>query len=200
MKKASYILSLGSTLAIALTSCGGDKTATATAGVEADSIESKLRFYDPDSVSKNYILIEELNAQVQAALQNYQSEERKKANELQRLGQQIQEKVQSNGYLSEASYNQDVQKFQQKQQQAEAYLAGLQQQIAEKTQEQSKMLLDSLNNFLKDFNADYHFDAILQSQAGNYIDPKLDITGAIIEGLNARYKASHPEAAESTGK
>lgn len=197
MKKATYILSLGSTLALALTSCGGDKNSTATPAAATDGIESKLRFYDPDSVSKNYILIEELNSQVQAALQNYQSEERKKANELQRLGQQIQEKVQNNGYLSEASYNQDVQKFQQKQQQAESYLAGLQQQIAEKTQEQSQMLLDSLNNFLKDFNANHNFDAILQAQAGSYVNPDLDITDVIIEGLNARYKASHPEEAEA---
>lgn len=193
MKKTSFALSLCSALTIALSSCGGDKNATPQLTPADDSLESKLRFYDPDSVSKNYILIEELNQQVQAALQNYQAEERKKANELQRLGAQIQEKVQNNGYLSEASYNQDVQNFQTKQQQAEAYLAGLQQQIAEKTQEQSKMLLDSLNNFLKDFNEQYHFDAILQAQPGNYIDPKLDITAHIIEGLNARYKASHPE-------
>lgn len=185
--------------ALALVSCGGnDNSQKADAPVvEVDGIESKLRFYDPDSVSKNYILIEELNTQVQAALQNYQSEERKKANELQSLGQQIQQKAQSGGYLSEASYNKDVQDFQKKQQQAESYLAGLQQQIAEKTQEQSKMLLDSLNNFLKDFNEQYHFDAILQSQPGNYIDPKLDITDAIIKGLNSRYKASHPEAEAS---
>lgn len=193
MKTSTLTLSLLTILAIALTSCDDKPSKEATAEVKIDGIESKLRFYDPDSVSKNYILIEELNAQVQAALQNYQSEERKKANELQRMGQQIQEKVQNNGYLSEASYNQDVQNFQQKQQQAEAYLQGLQQQIAEKTQQQSQMLLDSLNNFLADFNKDYHFDAILQATPGNYIDPKLDITGAIIEGLNARYKASHPD-------
>lgn len=182
-------------LAVVAGACSSTDKSEKTAELAAasDGVESKLRFYDPDSVSHNYILIEELNTQVQKALEDYQAEERKQANELQRMGAAIQEKAQNNGYLSEASYNQDVQNFQKKQQQAENYLAGLQKKIAEKTAEQSKMLLDSLNNFLTDFNKDYNFDAILQTTPGNYIDPKLDITQYIIEGLNARYKASKGE-------
>ena len=196
MKKSTLFFSLLSAATITLTSCGGKTEATPLAPIDSDGVEAKMRFYNPDSVSRNYILIEELNAQVQADLQNYQAQERAKANELQRMGARIQEKVQNNGYLSEASYNQDIQNFQAKQQQAEAYLAGLQQEISQKTAEQSQMLLDSLNNFLKDFNKDYQFEAILQLQPGNYVDPKLDITDHIIKGLNDRYLASHPEKAD----
>lgn len=201
MNKTFIALSAAAALTISFASCGGsgngDNEKASSAVVNVDDVASKLRFYNPDSVAKHYILIEELNTQVQAALTNYQNEERKKANEIQRLGQQIQEKINNNGYLSEQSYNQDVQNFQAKQQQAEAYLAGLQQSIAEKTQEQSQMLLDSLNNFLADFNKQYNFDAILQIQPGYYIAPELDITDAVIEGLNARYKASHSDADSS---
>ncbi|MDE5811836.1 MAG: OmpH family outer membrane protein [Muribaculaceae bacterium] len=194
MKKSTLFLTLISAATLAMTSCGGNNNSEAElAPISTDGVEAKMRFYNPDSVSQHYILIEELNTQVQADLQNYQAQERAKANELQRMGVRIQEKLQNNGYLSEASYNQDVQNFQAKQQQAEAYLAGLQQQIAEKTAEQSKMLLDSLNNFLADFNKQYNFDAILQIQAGSYVNPELDITDHIIKGLNERYLASHPE-------
>ncbi|MDE7393614.1 MAG: OmpH family outer membrane protein [Muribaculaceae bacterium] len=194
MKKSTLFLTLISAATLAMTSCGGNNNSEAElAPISTDGVEAKMRFYNPDSVSQHYILIEELNTQVQADLQNYQAQERAKANELQRMGVRIQEKLQNNGYLSEASYNQDVQNFQAKQQQAEAYLAGLQQQIAEKTAEQSKMLLDSLNNFLADFNKQYNFDAILQIQAGSYVNPELDITDHIIKGLNERYLASHHE-------
>lgn len=194
MKKSTLFLTLISAATLAMTSCGGNNNSEAElATISTDGVEAKMRFYNPDSVSQHYILIEELNTQVQADLKNYQAQERAKANELQRMGVRIQEKLQNNGYLSEASYNQDVQNFQAKQQQAEAYLAGLQQQIAEKTAEQSKMLLDSLNNFLADFNKQYNFDAILQIQAGSYVNPELDITDHIIKGLNDRYLASHPE-------
>ncbi len=189
MKKSSLILSLGTVFALSLSSCGNSNNNVAPAN-NSETIATNIRFYDPDSVAKNYALIEVLNEQMRVEVEKYQSEERKKANEIQRLGQQIQDKMKNNGYLSEASYNKDMENFQKKQQQAQVYLAELQNQINQKTLEQTLMLQDTLKNFLSDYNKGHNFDAILQNQPGNYVNPALDITGDIIEGLNTRYQAS----------
>lgn len=175
----------------ALTSCGSsDKSTkkTASNAVSAEGV-TNVRFYNLDSVSKNYKLIEKLNAESDAAMANYQAEERRRSNELQRMAAQIEDKARNNGYLSEQSYNADMQNFQNKKTQAENYLAGLQQQLAVKAAEQQQMLLDSINNFLTDYVASQErpFDAIFIMTPGAYVNPDLDITDDIVNGLNERY-------------
>ena len=60
---------------------------------------------------------------------------------------------------------------------------GDQKQIAEF----NRQLTDSIQNFIKDYNATRNYDAILYRASGLYFNPALEITGEIIEGLNARY-------------
>ena len=52
-----------------------------------------------------------------------------------------------------------------------------------------KALMDSINNFIIDFNKERKYDAILFRDAGLYFNPALDITAEVVDGLNARYKA-----------
>ena len=54
-------------------------------------------------------------------------------------------------------------------------------------------LMDSINNFIIEFNKERKYDAILLRDAGLFFNPALDITPEVIQGLNARYKA--PEGA-----
>jgi outer membrane protein len=46
---------------------------------------------------------------------------------------------------------------------------------------------DSIQAFIKDYNASHGYDAILFKAATLYVNPALDITEEVIEGLNARY-------------
>ena len=48
-------------------------------------------------------------------------------------------------------------------------------------------LNDSIDSYIKDYNAKHGYDAILFKNAGVYFNPALDITNEVIEGLNARY-------------
>lgn len=155
---------------------------------------SKIRFYNLDSISKNYKLIENLNAEANVAMTNYQNEERRYANQLQQLQAQIEDKARNNGYLTQQSYEADMQNYQTKATQAQNYLGNLQQQLAIKAQEQQQLLLDSINNFLRAYNADKGYEAIFVLNPGEYANPALDITDEIVEGLNARYDASNAPA------
>ena len=53
--------------------------------------------------------------------------------------------------------------------------------------EQRQQLNDSIENYIKIYNAGKGYDAILYRHSGVYFNPDLDITNEIIEGLNARY-------------
>ena len=51
----------------------------------------------------------------------------------------------------------------------------------------AKIVNDSIMSYIKEYNESHHYDAIFMKAATLYINPDLDITDEIIEGLNARY-------------
>lgn len=186
MKKIA--LAVGVILAIFLAACDGNQTEKVSARPAADSTATScnIRFIDVDSVLLSYTLAQELIAEQQKEMNALESARRQKESELQRLGNSIQSKAQNNGYLSEQSYNSDVQDLQRRAQEADQWLGNHQERLARLVASQQMRLNDSLQNFLKDFNEVYNYDAILDKKAG-FFKPELDITGEVIEGLNARY-------------
>lgn len=198
MKKILIAATALFALSTLATACSKDaenadtQAATPEAKAEAAPGESfaattNIRYIDLDSVLSNYTLSQELSKESQKMMLDYQNTERSKGTELQNLGNQIQKKVQSSGYLSQESYEADVNKFNQRQTEAQNYLAAQQNRISTYMAEQQQRLNDSIRNFVRDYNATHHYDAILFSEAGVYFNPALNITDEVIKGLNARY-------------
>lgn len=185
-------VSLG--ILLAFGSCAGNSTAE-TVEAASDSVaatDSKaatinIRYIDEDSIMANYNLAKDFKEASIRAFSKVESARQSRATELQKFGTQIEEKARSNGYLSEASYNADVAKFQKMQQDAENYLAGLSRNTENELAQQQLQLNDSIENYIKIYNASKGYDAILFKAAGIYFNPALDITNEIVEGLNARY-------------
>ena len=121
------------------------------------------------------------------AVSKIESARQAKAGEIQKFAAAIEQKARSNGYLSEASYNADMQKLQKMQQDAENYLANLSRNTENELGQQQLQLNDSIENYVKVYNVSKGYDAILFKAAGIYFNPSLDITRDIIDGLNARY-------------
>lgn len=162
--------------------------------VESESFEpsTNIRYYNMDSVMANYDMVKTFNEANLRAMTELQNAQRSRESELNRLASSIQQKVQSNGYLSEASYNADMQDLNKKQQAAQNYLGSLQQKAEMEAMRQQQQFLDSLNNFLNDYNKTRHYDAILIYAPGGIFNPALDITADVISGLNSRYTAAAP--------
>ena len=99
----------------------------------------------------------------------------------------MQQKYQNNQYLTEEAFNADNAKLQKMQADAESYLASLQQSIQNELNQSQIQLLDSIDNFLKDYAKKKGFDMVLRKSATLYIDEKYDVTDEVIEGLNKRY-------------
>lgn len=187
---------------LVMVSCSNNETKTSekqaetktTAKVESTSFEptTNIRYYNMDSVMANYELVKTFNEANLHTMTELQNAQRSREGELNRLASSIQQKVQNNGYLSEASYNADMAELNKKQQQAQNYLGSLQQRAQEEAVRQQEEFLDSLNNFLAEYNKTRHYDAILLFAPGELFNPALDITNDIIEGLNAKYKKANP--------
>ena len=66
-------------------------------------------------------------------------------------------------------------------------MASLQDNIAQAAAQAQKTINDSINAFIETYNKTRGYDAILFKAATLYINPQLDITDEVVEGLNARY-------------
>lgn len=187
MKKV--ILAVGAVLALLTAACSDStKTVTPVRAVAGDSaaVACNIRYIDVDSVLSAYTLAQELTAVQQKEMLAFESAARQKDTELQRLNANIQNKYQSNGYLTEESLKADMNSLQQRQNEANNWANTHQNRIARLMAEQQQRLNDSLQNFLKDYNAVYNYDAILDKKVG-FFKPELDITAEVIQGLNDRY-------------
>lgn len=190
--------------ALVLVSCSNNsndsKQAEASQPVmSGDSFEptTNIRYYNLDSIMSQYNLCKDLNEIMMAKQNNIEAEQRAKTAELQSKQQSIESKARNNGYLTEQSYNADMQKFQSMYDQAQRYIANLQQEAAIESANQQKQFIDSVNNFLVQYNSTRHYDAIIVKSVGDYFNPALDITDEIISGLNARYKKAEATEAEA---
>jgi outer membrane protein len=210
MKNLAFAASAAAAVALTLASCSGSEEKTEkeaqeapkSAKVEGEKFAptTNIRYYDMDSVMANYELVKTYNETNLRATRELENAMQSRQTELQRMATNIQQKAQSNGYLSEASYNADVAELNRKQQAAESYLGGLQTRAQQESLRQQQEFLDSINNFLVDYNKDKHYDAIIIYSAGQYFNPALDITADVVAGLNARYKKPAAKAKADDAK
>lgn len=186
--KAFFSLSLVALAASCSDKAGALDTATATPAQPeaAQAVVTNIRYIDADSVMREYKLAQQLLEEQQREVNRLQQWHESKQRELQNMANNIGQKQQNNIYLSQASMDADVQSFQKKGQEAENYLNTQQQRLAQADLAIRARLSDSINNFVRDYNATRGYDAILLREAGVYFNPALDITAEIIEGLNAR--------------
>lgn len=193
MSTTSLLLGLA---AMTMTACGdnnGKKSDTdaspveKTSDTESTSTVLNIRYIDSDSLLANYNLAKDLQEATMRAVSRIDNARQSKGSEIQKFASSIEQKARSNGYLSEASYNADMQKLQKMQQDAENYLANLSRNADNELAQQQIQLNDSIESFIKSYNKTHGFDAILYKNAGVYFNPALDITSDVIKGLNARY-------------
>lgn len=144
------------------------------------------RYVDIDTVLAKYNLAIDYTEEMQRLQNNMEAEAKRHESSIKSFASSMQSKYQNNQY-TEATYNQDQQKIQQMQNNAAASLDKLQRSAADAAMASEKVVQDSIKNFIKSYNDAHHYEAIFLKAATLYIDPALDITDEVVEGLNARY-------------
>lgn len=195
MKKHYSSLAIAAILALGassmITGCGDSKENTkaapkATSAKQATNLPN-YRYVDLDTILSRYNLAKDYNEEMIRMQQNMESTARGHETKLRNFATNVQNKMQNNGYLSEASYKQDEQTMAKMQNDAQRNIASLQSNFEQQAMTAQKTINDSINAFIEDYNKTRGYDAILFKAATLYINPALDITDEVIEGLNARY-------------
>jgi len=173
------------------TSCGNDKkeekpVAKAAAAKTAGTLPN-YRYVDLDTILSKYNLAKDYNEEMMRMQSNVESEVKRHEGSIQSQANAMQKKMQNNGYLTEESYKADQQKLAQMQNNAQRSVGSLQQNMENAAIQAQKTINDSIEAFIKEYNAKRGYDAILFKAATLYINPALDITDEVVEGLNARY-------------
>ena len=169
------------------TSCN-DKPAEAPKAAGGTGLENlKIRYIDEDSIMANYNLAKDINEAMLRRQNQFDAAQKQRGNEISKFGNAMQQKYQNNQYLTEDAFNADQAKLQKMQTDAENYLASLQQSIQNELNQSQIQLLDSIDNFMKDYAKKKGFDMVLRKSATLFIDERYDVTEEVIEGLNKRY-------------
>ena len=186
-------LSAAVTLAGGMASCSEKKEEAKPA---AKKVEKKAdharqlpnyRYVDLDTVLSRYNLAKDYNEEMLRMQTSMESEVKRHESSIQSLATQMQNKMQNNTYLSRESYDADQKKLASMQANAEKSVGTLQQNFQAAAMKAQQTVNDSIENYIKEYNSSKGYEAIFFKAATLYIDPELDITDEIVEGLNARY-------------
>ena len=191
MKKVFKFLFAG--MLIFAASCAGETKSTSTEATaaqpaEAYETEINIRYVNQDSIQKNYVFAEEIAQKTQQIQMELMAYTNNLQTQLQNMQSTFQQKYQNNGYINESAAQADYNNIQQKAANYDKLLAQRQAQAQEQALAYAKALSDSIQNFIEAYNKEHKYDAILIQESVLYINPALDITQEVVDGLNARYK------------
>ena len=151
----------------------------------------RVVFVNTDTLNVKYEFLNDMRKELESHGTKLQNEVLSEEAALQKEANDFQRLVQGN-VVTEERAGVLYQNLMKKQQALEAKKANYTQEIAEKEYNLNMRLLDTLNAFLKRFNAIYHYDYILgYKTAGEVLvaNDTLDITPVVIDALNKEYSS-----------
>ncbi|MCM1221936.1 MAG: OmpH family outer membrane protein [Lachnospiraceae bacterium] len=210
MKKLTYILL--ALLAFAAASCGsgaadksGGADSTSVGGAKlGDAFETSIniRYVSLDTIYAHYRLAQQVDSAINADLLAAQKQTSQYENQINSMRSKIEQNVQQNSYLTQQSYEKDVQDLQNMGNSLSQKAQQIELQTRNRAASLTNVVNDSIRNFITDYNKDKKYDAILYYSpvvgmgSALYMNPKLVITNEILNGLNARYGSKANVAAK----
>lgn len=199
MNKRNLGISLMMMAALCAVSCGNSETKEKTAqknktatAVPAPGTMPNYRFVNLDTISVKYNLAIDFNEQMIRLQNGLADEEKRQQNLAQNKLAALEKKAQAAQQLTDPvamrSQLESIQKeYEDIQRSAQQKLAEAGINAEKSMADNSKILQDSLTNFLREYAEQRGYDAILVNSAAPYYNPALDVTDEVVEGLNARY-------------
>lgn len=169
----------------------GQKPASAeTAALDPTEV-IPVAYLNVDSLLTNYTFALEASDKLMSKQEDARVKMNTKLRTFQNEVADFQRKLENNAFLSRERAEKEQQRLAKKEQELQELEAKLTQDIMMENQKLNLQLTDSLNNFLKEFNADGRFHIILSNTAKDNVlmaNEQYDITEEVINGLNARCK------------
>ena len=147
----------------------------------------RIAYVKADSVILNYNLSQDLHDDFTKKQEAYTSEYGIKRQNFEKEAAAFQEKVQRGGFLTEQRAIQERDRLVGKEQE----ILTLDQELSTKLNElqgaNNQQILDSLMNYLEDFNADEKYDYIFNAANILIGDEADNITAEVLKALNEKY-------------
>lgn len=180
-------------LVLVLTVDKGKSAAPAEEVAAVTAVESEqlpIAYVNIDSLLANYTFAQEANEKLMSKQEDARLQLNQKARALQNDMAEFQRKLDNNAFLSRERAESEANKLQKRQQDLQDLEAKLTQDIMLENQNLNLQLRDTLDGFLKEFNANGRFQVILSNtQSDNILlaQPGYDITNEVVDALNSRY-------------
>ena len=150
-----------------------------------------VAYLNVDSLLANYTFAQEASEKLMSKLEDARVKMNTKLRTFQNEVADFQRKLENNAFLSRERAEKEQQRLAKKEQELQELEAKLTQDIMIENQKLNQQLADSLNNILKEFNADGRYHVILSNTAKDNVlmaNEQYDITNDVVNGLNARYQ------------
>lgn len=202
MKKITLTLSLIAAVStLFVTSCNNEKetgdanTAEAAAGVAASG---SVVYFDLDKVMTEYDMANELRSEVETKLNSISSDVERRQKNLESAYNDFANKI-NKGLMTSAVAQEQQRKLEEQRLAFEQYAQQKQNEGIEEQQVMVNRIIDAIKTFVDSFNKEKAYSMIITNQGGFPIvaaDSTLDITKAIIDGLNQEYVKTKNQKAE----
>lgn len=202
MKNLSLILNVVLLIAVGALyfmhfSGNSDKEQETTEQAEATTYE--VAFINSDSVLQNYDYFTKVREELEQKRDKFQAEYQNRAQGLQK---EITDYQQNAGNLTINQAKALEENLLQKQQNLQLYQQKLSQDLVAEENKMSQELYERISSFLKEYGEKNDLQMVVQYNQGSdvlYATEGMDITQAVITGLNEDYNAGENEApADST--
>jgi outer membrane protein len=199
MKKIITVLVYTKLLAIALllVACGNktenkDTDVQSPARTGSEVVETKIAeiaFIRIDSVAQNYDLYHDLKRELDQKVKKAEAEFQAKATAFQNDYKAFQEKYEKM-LLTNSQAQEQSQRLEQRQRELqEVELPKLQRQLAEEEAVMSRKVMDAIQKYVDNYNAEKKYALILNAAIVITGSHSMDITSEILTGLNQEYIA-----------
>lgn len=194
MKTTKLILSVAALCATAMLSFSCTENTKQTAQETDNSAipAGSIVYFNMDRVLAEYDMANDLRSVVETKVNSINQEVNRRGTKLENDIKSFQDKI-NKGLLTQSVAEAQSQKLQQQQNDFQNYAAQKQNEVAEEQQVMMNQLADAIKTYIDNFNADKGYALILATQGDILPAPvvagseDLDITDAILEGLNAEY-------------
>jgi len=195
MKKLPLILSiiaLCGVIALAIVTLTKGSKKPAPAPADSDSLKGEIVYFNLDRVLEEYDMANDLRSVVETKVNSINQEVTRRQNKLQKDANSFQDKL-NKGLMTQSTAQVQYQKLQEQEASFNNYAQQKQQEILEEQQVMLNQISDAIKSFVDEYNAQMGYAMIVASQGDILPVPvvtgeeRLDITDALIEGLNAAY-------------
>lgn len=148
----------------------------------------KIAYVKADSVILNYDLAQDLHDEFTKKQEAYNTEYGSKRQSFEKEAAAFQEKLQRGGFLTEQRAIQERDRLLGKEQEIVKLDQELSGKLAELQSANNKRVLDSLLNYLEQYNKQKNYDYILNGADILIGDEASNLTLEVLQALNDRYK------------